>query len=244
MAIDRALLLSPSSPPTLRFYGWKPWALSLGYFQKESAFDLQKLREQGYEIVRRPTGGSAVFHAEELTFSLTMPGNNPWIPHRVPDSYCAIHKAIQIGLSKLGVDAKFRDEACLAATPRGKGFCFYDPAASDLLVNGKKIVGSAQRRSRGRLLHHGSIVLRSNPITPEISSIENSGGHFDFTAAEKAMIAGFEEKFQIQLVEKEMSVEERALADQLVQEETSRHVGHSSTSTARARSHIESTQSL
>lgn len=201
MALDRAMLADHGAPPTLRLYRWNPWTLSLGYFQKESDFDLEALRRQGYGIVRRPTGGSAVFHAEELTFALVLDEDNPWIPRRVPDSYRVIHEAVQTGLRKLGVATQFRGGASLATDARGNGLCFYDSSCMDLVVESasgpRKIVGSAQRRSRGRILHHGSIVLRPNPVTPEVGSVEGARGAFSPVEAERAIAAGFEEFLRI-----------------------------------------------
>lgn len=203
MAADRALLAERDAPPTLRLYRWNPWTLSLGYFQKESEFDLDALRAQGYGVVRRPTGGSAVFHAEELTFAIAVDEENPWIPRRVQDSYRVIHEAVQAGLRKLGVATRFRGGAGLPTDARGNGMCFYDSSCMDLVVDAaagpRKIVGSAQRRSRGRILHHGSIVLRPNPVTPESGSVEMAAGAVDFAQAQRAIAAGFEESFKIRL---------------------------------------------
>lgn len=200
MALDRALLAECGAPPTLRLYRWNPWTLSLGYFQKESEFDLDALRAQGYGVVRRPTGGSAVFHAEELTFAVAIDEDNPWIPRRVADSYRVLHEAVQDGLRRLGVATRFRGGSGLPTDARGNGMCFYDSSCMDLVIEDaahgpRKIVGSAQRRSRGRILHHGSIVLRGNPVTPLVGSVEGAGGRFGVEEAQICIAAGFESVF-------------------------------------------------
>lgn len=109
MAIDDAILrhVSEGGPPTLRFYGWEPAAISVGYFQNvEKEVDLAACKSAGVDVVRRPTGGRAVLHSVEVTYSLAIPEENPWIPRGITESYRQISEGIVAGLVSLGLDAK------------------------------------------------------------------------------------------------------------------------------------------
>lgn len=154
MDLDRALFAARK--PALRIYGWKGRAVSLGYFQKQE--EVRRSLPGDWKespIVMRPTGGGAVLHTpHETTFCLVLPAaaiGNPL------SSYRAIHVAVQRALLGLGIRTEW-------AHPRSAGpLCFLAPTSGDLLLNGCKIVGGAQRRSRGWLLHQGSIQL---PLAP------------------------------------------------------------------------------
>lgn len=167
MALDEALLHSVDSPPTLRFYRWRPAGLSLGYFQ---SFGRIPEVAQEHVVVRRITGGGAIFHDDEITFSLAIDGG--LLPPDVPVSYDLIHGAIAAALADHGIPAAPRGpratgddgEASCDASPRPHSFwCFASTSCEDLVTpDGAKIVGSAQRRIHAgveRVLHHGSLVL-------------------------------------------------------------------------------------
>ncbi len=164
MALDEALLRC-GGPPTLRLYGWQPAGLSLGYFQSSKPF--ANLAGE-YVLVRRLTGGGAIYHQSELTFCLTLDGE--LLPGNVEASYHLIHAAVGLALADIGVPTRepfaAEKEPCLTASP----WCFADPCGLDLVVpSGKKILGSAQRRIRqpsSRIMHHGSIVLEAPEVTP------------------------------------------------------------------------------
>ncbi len=169
MAIDEALLgLRQGHPVVVRVYDWDPPGLSLGYFQKYEEFPPKRVRELGALITRRTTGGGAILHKDEITFSIT--GDEGEIPFAgsVEDSYHAIHSAIAAGLDTLGVDAGPRHDRSIEQEEEDDdGRCFYAVTSYDLVAGGRKLVGSAQRRKGGRVLHHGSIPLERNLMTPE-----------------------------------------------------------------------------
>jgi lipoate-protein ligase A len=138
-----------------RFYGWEPSAVTLGYNQDVSSIDSSRCRDEGIDIVRRPTGGRAVFHAEEFTYSfLAETGEQNAVMYRV------VHETIMLALRELGIQAEFCRSTLDEARARGVPVpCFTVSARHELQVGGKKLVGSAQRRSRDVLLQHGSLPL-------------------------------------------------------------------------------------
>jgi len=141
MAIDEAVSEAVGcgeSLPTIRFYGWMPKAVSIGYFQSlEKEVDLGKCKEHGVDIVRRRTGGGAVFHDSEITYSII--GKQELFPKDIIASYKEICGCIIFGLESLGIIAEFKP-------------------INDILVNGKKISGNAQTRRNGVLLQHGTLL--------------------------------------------------------------------------------------
>lgn len=184
MAIDEAILLSVAQggPPTLRFYGWDPPAISLGTFQDaQREIDLATCKSLGVDVVRRPTGGRAVLHDVEVTYSLILPEDNDTVPKGITESYRAVSEGMVKGLDALGLDVKMvslrrkgESPPPLEQTASSKRYtitvdapdkrstsaaCFDAPSWYEVTVDGKKIVGSAQMRRFGVLLQHGSIPL-------------------------------------------------------------------------------------
>ena len=162
MAIDEALLLTMASSanpqPLLRFYGWNPATLSLGYaqsFQRE--VDEEACQLEGIDIVRRPTGGRAVLHQYELTYSLIAPEHDPNVSGTVIKSYLKISQGLLMGLQNLGIPAEM--VASGGTEGASSAACFDAPSWYELVVGGRKLVGSAQMRKEGMLLQHGSIIL-------------------------------------------------------------------------------------
>lgn len=149
-------------PPTLRFYAWNPPAVSLGRFQSEAEIDRAYLARRGWDLVRRPTGGRAVLHHLELTYSLVLP---PSIVAGagVRTSYAVLSRALNQGLAGL-LSAPVTAPAPGCEVPaRGVVNCFALASECDTLVPGGKLVGSAQVRRQGALLQHGSILLDAEP---------------------------------------------------------------------------------
>lgn len=144
MALDQTVLegvASQSVLPTIRFYGWKPWAVSIGYFQGlEEEVDTQACAKQSIDVVRRITGGGAVFHQAEVTYSIIIPETHPLYRQRVLDSYELICQGIIDGLRVLGVQAQFAP-------------------INDIVVDNRKVSGNAQTRKLGCILQHGTILL-------------------------------------------------------------------------------------
>lgn len=171
MATDEAILLAHSTGdvlPTLRFYGWHPAAVSLGYFQNaETEIDLAQCDALGIDIVRRLTGGRAVLHEQELTYSITVKESNPLIPSTITASYRYFTLGLLAGLKKLGIFA----ELSMPRAAYGKrvkehhssAACFDAPSHYEITHKGRKLVGSAQVRKYGVILQHGSILLKFSP---------------------------------------------------------------------------------
>lgn len=167
MALDEALLEWHSKeliPPTIRFYGWNPATLSLGYFQKiKEEINLDKIEEHKLGLVRRLTGGRAVLHDKELTYSVIVSENHPLMPKTVTEAYRVISQGLLEGFKELGLDAYFaipqtEEETSKLKNPRS-AICFDAPSWYELVVEGKKIAGSAQTRQGGVILQHGSILI-------------------------------------------------------------------------------------
>lgn len=171
MAIDHALLESVQQHPraVLRFYRWQPACLSFGRNQPaRGLYNDEVARELGVDIVRRPTGGMAVLHDNELTYAVVAPVDLLGGPRA---SYYKINSALVKGLQALGVPAQ------LAAAGERSAFgsvhpCFAEPAAGEVVANGQKLVGSAQRCEKRALLQHGSILLDgSQDIVARIAAV-------------------------------------------------------------------------
>jgi lipoate-protein ligase A len=168
MGLDEALLESAGSPPTLRFYTWHPATLSLGYFQR---FDDVPAAAQARAVVRRITGGGAIHHVNELTFSITAPLEHRIYAGPVAESYERVHRAIARSLRELGAPAELRGAAPLDSDRSATGMCFHESTPLDLAWNARKGVGSAQRRKAGRVLHHGSIKLGGSSLEGAIATL-------------------------------------------------------------------------
>lgn len=189
MALDEALLegFTSEATPILRLYGWEPAGLSLGRFQPAEGVEVP----EGAVLVRRLSGGSAIHHrGDEVTYAVIAPyrlfgGLDPRL------AYGAIHAAIEAGLTGLGVAAASREAGGGRASRHG--LCFANPTDYDLVVEGRKLVGSAQRR-RGRFfLQHGSIPLSPDPRVPGASSLTCLLGRTPTREeVEEAILAGFE----------------------------------------------------
>lgn len=167
MALDEALLDWHSQgkiPPVIRFYGWDPATLSIGYFQKvEKEIDLEAVKAHRLGFVRRPTGGRGVLHEHELTYSVIVSEDHPEMPKTVTEAYRVISEGILKGFHQLGLEAYFAvprtdEERSALKNPRS-AVCFDAPSWYELVVEGRKVAGSAQTRQKGVILQHGSILL-------------------------------------------------------------------------------------
>ncbi|MDG5788712.1 biotin/lipoate A/B protein ligase family protein [Evansella sp. AB-P1] len=167
MALDEKLMdwhREGKVPPVIRFYGWDPATLSVGYFQKvEKEIDLEAVKNHGLGFVRRPTGGRGVLHEDELTYSVIVTEEHPAMPDSVTEAYRVISEGLLEGFRLLGLQAEFsiprtEEEKERLKTPRS-AVCFDAPSWYELVVEGRKIAGSAQTRQRGIILQHGSIIL-------------------------------------------------------------------------------------
>ena len=167
MALDEALLNwhgEKKLPPIIRFYEWQPTTLSIGYFQQAKRdINFEALRTQGIDFVRRPTGGRAVLHEHELTYSIIVHENYPNIPVSVTEAYRVLSEGLLIGFRNLGLEAYFSvpdtEEKQRDLKKPKSAVCFDAPSWYELVVEGKKVAGSAQTRQKGVILQHGAILL-------------------------------------------------------------------------------------
>ncbi|GEL78406.1 lipoate--protein ligase family protein [Tenuibacillus multivorans] len=162
MAFDECLLHWHSKgqiPPVLRFYTWDPATMSVGYFQKvDGKIHIDNVEKHGFGFVRRLTGGRAVLHDHELTYSVVVSEDHPKMPKTVTEAYRVITKGLLEGYRNLNIDAEM-------AVPEGKlnntgsAVCFDEPSWYELVIDGKKAAGSAQTRKQGVILQHGSVPI-------------------------------------------------------------------------------------
>lgn len=217
MAVDEAILAAyerADAPPgpTLRLYGWRPAAVSLGRSQRaEGSYDERVLQAQGIDLVRRPTGGTAMLHEFERTYAVVGALGIPPFSGGVIATYRKIADALTRGMTRLGV------EATAVAPTRGVAretsvACFERLGAWEIAANGRKLVGSAQRRRRKAFLQHGSIPMRLAPNqlasvlgapldASRFVDLEHAAGRaVEPDALDAACVAGFEETFCVRLV--------------------------------------------
>jgi len=171
MAVDEAILQAigrDEVPPTLRLYAWQPACLSLGYAQPISDVDVTLLKQHGWDLVRRPTGGRAILHTDELTYSVTGPQKEPRLAGSVLESYRTLSQALLRALHLLDIPAQAKEKPlALNAVTQNRSdnnadinpVCFEVPSNYEITIDGKKLVGSAQARRKQGVLQHGSLPL-------------------------------------------------------------------------------------
>ncbi len=173
--------------PTLRLYAWRPAALSLGRSQRSTgACDPEYLRAHGIDLVRRPTGGTAVLHEHERTYAVIARLRSPPFSGGVGETYAAIARAIGMALRRLGLDARAPADPLAREPPRGAdagAACFGSMSNHEISVGGRKLVGSAQLRRRSASLQHVSILLRADPerLAQAIGLRQPPGGYTDLS---------------------------------------------------------------
>jgi lipoate-protein ligase A len=233
MAVDEAILRAVAdgaSPPTLRFYSWEPAALSLGRAQPVSDVDREALRAAGYGLVRRPTGGKAILHADELTYSVVAPQTEPRVDGPIVDSYRRLSGGLVRGLEHLGVIDWQADRRIDVPTTKGP-VCFEVPSHYEITSSGRKLVGSAQMRSDGVVLQHGTVplhgdiarictVLSRRPDAEQVraraTTVETVlGRQVNWDEAVHAMVLGFGEVLRLQLAPGPLTAEELDRAEAL-----------------------------
>lgn len=201
----------------LRLYAWRPAALSLGRFQPLEPF-VDRAAERDLVIVRRPTGGGAIHHDDELTFCLVATPGEDGYPRAVEDAYRSVHAMVAAGLASLDIALMPRGHgAPLSVRPRDATLCFLDTTAFDLVdAAGRKVVGSAQRRHEGRVLHHGSIPLSVPALSPEAGALDRLAARpptWDEVA--DVLVAAFARGLDASLEPDELGPDERARAAHL-----------------------------
>ncbi len=165
MAVDSAIVEAVAAcerPPTLRFYGWKPFCLSLGYGQRWREADPQALEARDWDLLRRPTGGKAILHGDELTYSLCLPLDHRLACGDIVESYRRISVGLLRALDYLGISAVAEHQGQGVRRQLSGPVCFELPSHYEIAVAGRKLIGSAQLRRKGAMLQHGTIPLRGD----------------------------------------------------------------------------------
>ncbi|WP_129727190.1 lipoate--protein ligase family protein [Ectobacillus funiculus] len=248
MALDECLLNWQSAgamPATIRFYEWEVPTLSIGYFQRvEKEIDMEEVEKRGFGFVRRQTGGRSVLHDRELTYSVIVSENHPKMPKTVTEAYRVISQGLLEGFRALGLNAYFavpktEQEREDLKNPRS-AVCFDAPSWYEIVVEGRKIAGSAQTRQRGVILQHGSIPLeidldtlydlflfpnerlkermKSMFSSKAVAINELTDQTFTIEQLIEAFRVGFEKGMEIELVPYELTGEQREEVERLAKE--------------------------
>ncbi len=244
MALDEAILEAAGrkdSPPTIRLYAWQPACLSLGYSQPAADADRQALGQRGWGLVRRPTGGRAILHTDELTYAVIGSKDEPQVQGSVLESYRRLSLGLLAGLGRLGLPVQ-ADEVYPQAEGNGSNgpVCFEVPSNYEITVAGKKLMGSAQSRRHFGVLQHGSLPLQGDLsrivqalIFPDeaarrqaaqrllrrATTVEGFLGRApSWEEVADALLAGFQGALGIEVAEAQASQAERDRAHQLVVE--------------------------
>ncbi|OCS85491.1 lipoate--protein ligase family protein [Caryophanon latum] len=245
MAMDEALLTFHSEgqiPPVIRFYEWAEPTLSIGYFQTAARdINLEAVQAQGIDFVRRPTGGRAVLHEHELTYSVIVSEEHPDMPKNVTEAYRVISEGILSGFHELGMEAYFsvpesKEQLDDLKKPKS-AVCFDAPSWYELVVEGKKVAGSAQTRQKGVILQHGAILLdvdidkllsvfkfesdeqkaimRDKLVQKAVAINDLTDAHITAAQATEAFRRGFEQSLQIELVPYELTSEQLQIVEEI-----------------------------
>ncbi len=242
MAVDESILHHigrGDSLPTLRLYAWTPACLSLGYAQPFADVDMQRLTVRGWEVVRRATGGRAILHTDELTYSVIAPNDEPRVAGTVLESYNRLAQALLLAVKSLNVPVEMKQveqNAMLLHNP----ICFEVPSTYEITVNGKKLIGSAQARKKEGVLQHGSLPLTgdltricqalvfeseaareeaSERLLARATTVESAlGREVGWEEASQAYVGAFEAQLGIRFEEGELSESESKMAVELVME--------------------------
>lgn len=242
MALDEAILEHiglGESAPTLRLYAWDPACLSLGHAQPFADVDTTRLQERGWDVVRRLTGGRAILHTDEITYSVIAPNDEPRVTGTVLESYNRLGQALLLAVKKLGVPVEIKEgRAENGHTPNP--VCFEVPSTYEITVDGKKLIGSAQARKKEGVLQHGSLPLTGDlaricqvlvfksesareeaarRLLAKASTVQSAlGREVSWKTAAKAFIQAFETQLDLKLERGELSGSESDRTDDLIRE--------------------------
>ncbi len=246
MAADESILEHVGrgeSPATLRLYAWQPACLSLGHAQPFADVDTDRLRAHGWDLVRRPTGGRAILHTDELTYSVIGPAEDSRLAGSVLESYNRLACALLQAARSLGLDAH-SDPLNLEAPGGNRNstnpVCFEVPSAYEITVGGKKLIGSAQARRKEGVLQHGSLPLvgdlaritealvfadeagrgmAAQRLLERATTVETSLGRaVSWDEAAQAFIRAFQDELDLRLEAGELSESEQRRLDELVRQ--------------------------
>jgi len=240
MAVDEAVLQSVgrrAAPPTLRLYAWQPACLSLGQAQSFKDVDLARLKDHGWDVVRRVTGGRAILHTDELTYSVIAPPDEPRVQGSVLESYSRLAHALLSAVRALGLPVSMEPDVPPPGAASGP-VCFEVPSAYEIVAAGKKLIGSAQARKKEGVLQHGSLPLHGDltritqvlvypdeatredaarSLLAHATTFENAGGRrVEWQTAAQAFVSAFEGELDLKFEPAGLSVDEAARADELV----------------------------
>ena len=232
MALDEAIALSVrrhDAPPSLRFYGWDSLSLSIGCFQKSADLDLAYCKKALISVIRRPTGGRAILHGDELTYSFSARSDQPPFSRGLLDSYRSISSAFCRALKKIGVDAEAKMSKERGRVLTRSPLCFASSSYGEILVDHRKLVGAAQKRWQDGLLQQGSvpyaydeermrgIFAPHEPLRQDDArtALRDVTPDFSETKLKDAIAAAFEETFGVSLMASPPYPEESRLAEEL-----------------------------
>ncbi len=243
MAVDEAILEAVGRgevPATLRLFAWEPPCLSLGYAQPIADVDQARLAERGWQMVRRPTGGRAILHTDELTYSVIAPLAEPRLAGSVLESYQRLSQALLSALQRLGLAAQSQEQAGQPPSAAKGPVCFEVPSNYEITAEGRKLIGSAQARRKDGVLQHGTL-----PLTGDLSRITQAlvfpdeaarsqaaarlhsraatlqevlGAVIPWEQAAAAFIAAFQDTLSLAFLPAELTPSEQARAAALVTE--------------------------
>lgn len=242
MAVDDVILqqvCNRLSPPTLRLYSWTPACLSLGYTQSHQDVNWEVLDSEGWTCVRRSTGGRAVLHTDELTYSVIAPNDLPMTSGSVLESYRKLSSALISALEILGLPVRADAEYPTPEnTQKNMPVCFEVPSNYEITLHGKKLIGSAQARKQGGILQHGSLPLdgdltritrvlkfsdaasqqkAADRLLQHAGTVQSiSGKSITWQEAAKAFETGFVREFSLSFQSIPLSSEEEKLANQIM----------------------------
>jgi len=239
MALDEAIMdavAAGDSPPTLRFYQWEPPCLSLGKRQPLDGVDLAACRADDVDVVRRATGGWAILHTDELTYSVALRPDDPRVSGAILDTYRTLSQGLIAGLRLLGADAEM-NPVIPGGAQNTSAACFEVPSAYEIIVGGRKLIGSAQTRPAGRVLQHGSLPLYGDiarvaryltftsqqerqalatHLRERATTLSGALGHpVSFAEAAQVMARGFADALNVELAPDELTTEELAAAREI-----------------------------
>ncbi len=207
MAIDEAIseaVREKLSPPTLRLYQWVKPSITIGYFQKASDINLEYCKKKSYPIIRRLTGGMAILHDSELTYSFSSRNDSEPFRNSLIENYLSLSSALASALTLINIDAQIT----LIKNRRERNpFCFKISSYGEITVNGKKIIGSAQKRYKNGFLQQGSIMVDFDAVS--------------IKELRKALKKAFEKTFNIKFISAGPTEFELDLAEQLKNEKYS-----------------------
>lgn len=243
MAVDEAILehiYRGEAKPTLRLYAWNPPCLSLGHAQPFKDVDVERLKLNGWEVVRRVTGGRAILHTDEITYSVTGSADDEILLGGVLESYQRLSKALLYAVQSLSLPVEVQEEKQKTSSQNLNPVCFEVPSSYEITVDGKKLIGSAQARKKEGVLQHGSLPLtgdltricdalvfenesaRQNAkdrLLSRATTVESVLGiNVSWDTAANALKQGFEKELGIEFENGELSQSELARAEELVKE--------------------------